>query len=198
MDRRKLAWLLTTLFVCGGSALAHALAYALVYGDAHERGEHLASSGHGYFPAFSLVVGVALAATALWVMVEAAFRRRRESASAPPRLWAFAVAGPLLFTLQEHVERLVHEGAFPLDAALEPTFVVGLLLEILFALAAVVAAYALLRAADTVARARASVRSARRRPAVEGWIAHPVAPLRRRSLLAGRHAGRAPPASLTG
>jgi hypothetical protein len=71
---------------------------------------------------------------------------------------------PLAFALQEHLERLVHDGSFPLAAAIEPTFLVGLALQLPFALAAYAVAAALLEVADRVSdllRAPAAARYTR-------------------------------------
>jgi hypothetical protein len=53
---------------------------------------------------------------------------------------------------QEHFERLLHDGVFPWDAGLEPTFVVGLLLQLPFAVAAFLLARFLLRAVRSLGR----------------------------------------------
>ena len=66
--------------------------------------------------------------------------------------WPFAVLPPLAFALQEHLERLLHAGAVPWTAVLEPTFLPGFLLQLPFALLAFAVARALLGAAVLLAR----------------------------------------------
>jgi hypothetical protein len=54
--------------------------------------------------------------------------------------------------VQELVEHGVHAGGSPLGAALEPTFLVGLLLQLPFALAALLVARALLALGGAIRR----------------------------------------------
>jgi hypothetical protein len=97
------------------------------------------------------VLGAALA-VALSTRVVAAVR-------GAPRLhmsvrWFFLL--PLVgFALQEHLERLLPAGSLPLDAPLEPAFLIGLGLQLPFALAALAAARLLLGLADELGQALA-------------------------------------------
>ena len=59
--RRITTWLLTLPLAIGGSQLAHAEAYRLVYADTHERSHVLAESGHGYLQHFPFAVALGLA-----------------------------------------------------------------------------------------------------------------------------------------
>ena len=68
-----------------------------------------------------------------------------------PSLWAFGLVAPALFTCQEHIERLAHDGTVPWLAG-EPTFLAGLALQLPFALAAYLVARLLLRVARSIAR----------------------------------------------
>jgi hypothetical protein len=142
---RPVAALLVLLPVSAiGWLSAHSLAYRAL--DAH------ADEGlHGYLRyaplaaaalACALVAGLALAAWAAW-------RGRRLR----PPAWPFGLLAPVGFAVQEHLERLAHDGTFPAAAALEPTFVVGLLLQIPFALAALALARGLLAATAALVRA---------------------------------------------
>ena len=64
--------------------------------------------------------------------------------------WFFAL--PLIaFAVQEHLERLLHSGHLPLAAVLEPTFVVGLALQVPFGLAALALARIIFACADELA-----------------------------------------------
>jgi hypothetical protein len=62
---------------------------------------------------------------------------------APPPVRLFVCLPPLGFTLQEHIERLIGTGGVPPDLVLEPTFIVGLALQLPFAVAALLVAHAL-------------------------------------------------------
>jgi hypothetical protein len=145
--RRVLAWAVTVPLVVAGSQLAHAAAYVLVTPDEHERAHELAATGHGYFayaPETAGFLGAALL-VALAVSVRAGPRLR-------VRAWPFGFLPVLAFAFQEHVERLVHTGAFPTAAALEPSFVIGIALQIPFGVLAYVAASLLLHAAARIGR----------------------------------------------
>jgi hypothetical protein len=144
--RRVLTRGITLPLVVAGSQLAHAAAYVFVTPDAHERARELAATGHGYFAAAPAVGGILGA-----VLVVALGLRVRSSVSGDRvtvvRAWPFALLPVIAFAVQEHLERLVHDGAFPLTAALEPTFALGLALQLPFGVLAYVVASLLLRAA---------------------------------------------------
>lgn len=153
--RSRLAWLLTLPLTAVGSLLAHALSYRLVAPEAEERAELLAASGHGYLANAAPFLALCFA----FVLAGAARRTVRAIRGEPAlrvAAWPFAVLPPLYFLLQEHLERWMHTGGFPLEAALEPTFVVGLALQLPFALVAFVVARAVLGLADRLGRALAS------------------------------------------
>jgi hypothetical protein len=155
MQRRGLAWLSALPLMAAGSLAAHALAYRIAEPRAHERADVLASTGHGYlaYAAPALAAGLALVLLGLAGATVRAFRSR-----APARIaaWPFALVPPLGFVLQEHLERLLANGDVPLGAVLEPTFLVGLALQLPFALAALAAARILLGAAERIGSALAS------------------------------------------
>ncbi len=128
---------------------AHGLAYRLASPVAGT----VADDTHGYLAYFSLAV-VPAAALVLVVLV---FHVLRSGTTVvrPPLPWApFAVAPPVAFALQEHLERLLATGPVPLSTATEPTFVLGLALQFPFALAAYAATRALLGSADRIAAVR--------------------------------------------
>jgi hypothetical protein len=147
MSRARSPLLLSLPLVLTGSALAHSLAYGLVEPDAQARGALLRASGHAYLQLGSLAAAAACALLVVAMLRHAALVGRRGRASDPPPL-LFALLPPIVFALQEHLERLLHTGEVPFAAALEPTFLVGLLLQLPFALVAYAAARALLRASE--------------------------------------------------
>lgn len=191
--RRVLAWLLAIPLMVAGSQVAHVVAYRLVYPDAHVRLQALVASGHSYFDYAPAALGLAAAA----ILVSLAFAvadssRGRAPRSLPP--WAFAVVPPLAFVLQEHLERWLHGGVFPWYTVLDPTFLLGLLLQLPFALLAYLAARLLLRAAERVGCALAPRRERRRFAVSLSSLLLPAAPvLPRLSVLARCDAQRGPP-----
>ena len=118
--------------------------------------------------------------------------RGRVATPAPP---LFALLPPFAFVVQEHLERLLHTGELPLGAALEPTFALGILLQVPFAVLAWILARALLVVARTVGDilrpARARILPVLDSPAHAADFAGP-----RPGLLALGHGQRAPPAFL--
>jgi len=111
----------------------------------------------------------------------------------------FLILPMLLFTLQEHLERLLASGVFPWWTVREPTFARGMALQIPLGLVAYLIARLLLRTAETVA---GIVRARSRTPVrpVPPW--NPRRPelvlLQRMAPLALAAAERAPPRLLVG
>lgn len=135
-----------------GTELAHALAYRLVYPQAVVRWQVLAASGHGYMARVPLVLGLAFACVAvalIGVLVDAA--RRRPTTDVAP--WAFALLPLLAFFAQEFLERWVALGAVPWWMVEQPTFRLGLLLQLPFAALAYLVARLLLESARTAGEA---------------------------------------------
>lgn len=154
----------------------HELAYELVGGDRHL---------HGYLAHAPLLVGTCAAVALAGFLVRACGLARRRLP-----LWALAAIPALGFAVQEHVERAVQADGIPWGTALEPVFLLGLLLQAPFALAAALVARAVTAVADAVTLIRRS-------PArIEPLAALPLpapAELRPVAALAAGHAGRAPP-----
>jgi hypothetical protein len=193
--RRLTAWLLAFPLMVVGSQVAHVLAYRLVYPDAHVRVAQLLATGHGYMgtPAYvPLLLGLVLAAELVWVG-SALLSSVRRTLHRPVSPWAFALLPMLGFTLQELLERWLAGSAFPWWMVLQPTFRVGLLLQVPFALLAYVVARVALRAAR---RAGIALRGAAPRLGHAGASVQWAVRERRTALcaaLAGGHSGRGPP-----
>jgi hypothetical protein len=150
--RRLTLWALVLPLMLAGTEVAHALAYCLVYPSATVRWQALAASGHGYLGLVPLVSGIgaavvlaAVAATA----VDAAARRPTR----PLPAWTFGTLPFAAFTLQEFLERLFASHTLPWWMVEQPTFRVGLALQVPFALAAYLAARLLLRAGRALGEA---------------------------------------------
>ena len=145
-------WLLAAPLMVTGSQIAHELSYRIIAPEADHRATLLASTGHGYFEHLSLV-----AAVLATVLVSALVVRIVQAACGVAGVEfqrAVFFALPLIgFTLQEHLERLLSTGALPLDAALEPTFGLGLVLQIPFALVAYLVARVLLSLSERIGAA---------------------------------------------
>ena len=129
--RRSLAWLVAVPLMLAGSQVAHVLAYRVVYPQTSIRLQALVETGHGYMKALPLVLGVAGAVVLLSLaatVVDAA--QGRGVRPLPP--WAFALLPVAGFAIQEYVERWLSWGFFPWYAALQPTFLIGIALQLPF------------------------------------------------------------------
>jgi hypothetical protein len=154
-----------------GSQAAHVLVYRWVYPQAGVRLDALLATGHSYMTLMPLVLAVAAAATLVSLVLGCADAARGRALRAVPA-WAFGVLPLVGFALQEYLERWVAAGAVPWHAALAPTFLPGLALQLPFGLAAYLAARLLLRAAERVGRTLAA-----RPPAVPPPVACAAAPI---------------------
>lgn len=143
----RIAWLLSLGLAAAGVLAAHGVAYRIAEPDAARREHLLEHSGHGYWD-------VPLLGSLCVALILVGFLGRVLAGSArcdAPPLALFALAPPLGFTVQEHAERLIHHDAL-VATAFEPAFLVGLALQLPFALVALLAARALLAAAGALAR----------------------------------------------
>jgi hypothetical protein len=100
---------------------------------------------------------------------------------------------PLAFALQELSERLLRAEAFPFHAALEPRFLLGLLLQLPFGLLALLLARMLLRVVERIVRALVRARRPRL-PTSASWSLRQVFDLPRIPALALGYQQRGPPA----
>lgn len=190
-------WAIALPLAVGSWLGAHCLAYLFVSpGAEHHTGLH-AEEGHawlGYTPALA-IWGLTLILAGLVLCVGEGLRGRLPSRP-PARI--FALLPPIGFTVQEHLERLIGSGAVPYDLVFEPTFLVGLALQLPFSLAALLltrALYALgFGLGRVLARKLAVSRPLRHAPPSLLHLpeaAMLVAP----SVLATGHGPRAPPAA---
>jgi hypothetical protein len=197
--RRSLTvWLLALPLMVAGSQFAHAAAYRFVYPAAHVRVEELLSTGHGYmgYPGYlPMLLGLGLAAEVVWLGTVLLGAARGPVARRAGRIspWLFAALPLLGFTLQELLERWLSGTGFPWWMVLQPTFRVGLALQIPFAVAAYLVARFAQRTAEHVELALRPVASRMLVAAAE--VVAPfddvVAP--RRGVLADGCSGRGPP-----
>ncbi len=144
--RRVSSWLVALPLALGGSQLAHAEAYRLVYADPHERAHALDATGHAYLAyapaAAALALALLLCGLIGW------FLHARGGRTTAVATWPFAAVPLLTFVAQEHLERGSLVGVLT-----EPTTVVGLALQLPFALLAYGLARLLLRVVDALALA---------------------------------------------
>jgi hypothetical protein len=175
-----------------GSLSAHQLSYWLVVPSAYERSRLLAETGHAYWQHVPLLAAVLAAALGVGLVLRMAGSWRRPY-SPRPCAWPFLLLPLLAFALQEHLERILEAGSFPWDAGLEPTFLVGLALQLPFALAAYLCARALLRIAEQLGRALCSRQGSPRPRGLHQPVLPTVAALVTVVGLASGHAQRAPP-----
>lgn len=185
--------LLLVPLLAGGWLAAHDLAYRLVAPGTHERHELLARSGHEYLHWAQLAIALSLALVLVGIVLAA---RQTGAGCGEGRSPAqrFALLPLLGFILQEHLERLVQSGGFPVDAVLEPTFVVGVLLQLPLALLAYLLARLLLGAAESLGLALSAISRRRFVPArlLLDWAVE-QADLSPRPALALGYSERGPP-----
>ena len=185
--RRGLAWALTLPLVLLGTEAAHALAYRIVYPQAHAR--ILLQTGHGYLSWLPLALGLA-GAVALAALGVAAVDASRGRPARDLPAWAFGLLPPATFVIQELLEVSLHTGRFAWHAVLAPTFLPGLSLQLPLALGAYIAARLLLKTAERIGRALAQP------PSLHVFIQllapRAVTTLRTRAVVAG-HSSRGPP-----
>jgi hypothetical protein len=194
VPRRWLAWVVATALAVVGSQAAHALAYQFVVADSAERSEVLAGTGHGYLTLAPF--GLALVTAILMLALVSEVRLSASGTASPaPAFWSFAALAPLTFVCQEHFERLLHDGTFPWGAAAEPTFAVGLALQLPFALIAYLVARVLLRAARLLGRLLVGPSRGVARDLGRRWPALAASPVRPSGLSLG-YGTRGPPGLL--
>jgi len=191
--RQRVAWVSIVPLMVAGLLAGHSLGYRLALPDAHTRGDALAVSGHGYlgYAPLALVVCLGALLAALVLRALATFKGMPNRPAASP---AIVLLPPIAFIVQEYVERLAYSGHVHWTTALQPSFLVGLALQLPFALAALLIAWVLDSAAQALGRALAA---APPRPLVRVFVPLPayVAATPRLAGLARGYGERAPPSS---
>lgn len=175
-----------------GWLTAHSLAYRVVEPDGEQHAALLERTGHGYLEQAPFVLALCLT---LLVAATAITSLSGAKARAP---LAHCLLPPVGFIVQEHMECLLVTGGIPIQTVLEPTFLVGLALQVPFAILALLLARALLgwawRVGDGLIprwRARSIALPPIVLPRLLAGIAHrPSVPV-----LALGHAQRGPPSS---
>jgi hypothetical protein len=150
MSRRNVVWLITLPLAIVGSQVAHAAGYRLATGEG-DLAHVLASSGHGYLAYAPLALAVCAVFVVLALVRELVDAIGGDERASRPSVLVFSVLAPAIFVAQEHFERLAHDGVFPTSLLVEKTFLLGLALQVPFALVAYALARLLLRATRAAA-----------------------------------------------
>jgi hypothetical protein len=149
--RSRLVWLLVFALTVAGWISAHEVAYRLAVPHPHAGGSDAVERGHAYLAFGSLVLVLCLLIAFECTVGLVA----RPDGLRPPSRRLFLFVGllpPLGFALQELAEGLLTTGALPYEAASEPTFLLGILIQLPFALAALTVARVLFAFARCLAR----------------------------------------------
>ena len=190
--RRRLPWLLALSLMAAGSLAAHSLTYLVASARASEGGAEVSertSSGRASY--LVLLLGIVAATTLVAVVARLLLGRRCRRGELSPCL--FFVLPPLAFALQEFSERILRAEAVPFHAALEPRFLLGLLLQLPFGLLALLLARVLLRVVERIVRSLARPRAPRLLACVS-WSPRQAFYLPRIPALALGYPERGPPA----
>jgi hypothetical protein len=135
VQRRVPLALLSVPLAGAGWLTAHSVAYRLAVPDSHDRAELLSATGHGYLelePIF-IACGLLLMSAGLFASVSEGIRDRPQGRLS---VWLFALTPVLGFVVLEHLERIVVHRGVPYALALEPTFLIGVALQLPFAVTA--------------------------------------------------------------
>jgi hypothetical protein len=149
MSGRRLSWFLSVALATVGSLAAHALG---LLPQAAEAPGHV-EAGPEAAPHLPLVAGL-LTAVVLTGLAHRAWNAIRRRPVRPPASGWFLVVPPLGWALQEAAERRLGVESFPFDAAREPAFAKGLLVQVLFGVLAFLAARLLLAVVEQLRRLR--------------------------------------------
>jgi hypothetical protein len=150
MDRRRAAWGVALAFAAIGGLCAHLVAYSLAAPSGHQ-GHHGTPTLSVYGAHLRGCIAICVAIGLIALAVSALERSGRVRRAVGP-FWLFAAAPPIGFVLQELLERAAGTGTLSHVGPLEAPFLVGLAVQIPFALAAYFAARGLLVAAAAFVR----------------------------------------------
>ncbi len=192
MDRRRIAWGVTLAITAAGGLVAHLLVYGLLtpHRDQAHHGTGAPAVHQGAHLRVCLAICLAVAAIGLLVSVlERADGRGRFFVP----VWLFAAAPPFGFFLQEQLERALETGTLHAGAPLDAGFLLGLAVQIPFAVAAYLAARGLLALAGALVR-RLGTLARPRLPATQpGWRPALVVAAPQLTLVRAGRGQRAPP-----
>lgn len=188
MGRSNAAWFVSLPLSAIGLLLAHEFAWGFA---SHE---HEARASHGYLQYAALFTVLAVAAALVAATVHLVRAVATGDVAKAPSARVFAAVPLTAFVLQEHAEHVLRARELEISHFASTPFVVGLLLQLPFALAALFVARLILGFVGRLARAVRSQRAAAARESLR--IVIPLArELTPRPALATHSAGRAPPAS---
>lgn len=186
MRQKRVAWLVSLPLSGGGMLLAHELAWQSAGHGAE------AEAGHGYLGYLGVFAALGAAALIVASITQLVRAAGGGDVARAPSAWVFAVVPVVGFVLQEHLEHLAVHRELEVSHFLSTPFLLGLALQLPFALGALLASRTVLRFVHDLARA---IGTALTLSAPE--LARVVVPLAidlpLRPALALRHAGRAPP-----
>jgi hypothetical protein len=143
--RRLAPWIVAAVLCASGSLGAHAVGYWL------EPSGPAASAGHAWLDLLPALVVAGIVALFASLAVETReVLRQRPTGSVPG--WLFLVLPASAFVVQEHVERAAATAQLPVDTLAQPAVLAGLILQLPFGIAALLAARLLTRASVALAR----------------------------------------------
>jgi hypothetical protein len=148
-----LALLLTAPLALVSSQLAHDAAYLGAEPDAEKRSHLLERTGHAYLAELAKPTALVAVALCLTGLALYSVYVRRGGRHPRPGALPFALVPVAAFMLQEHIERVIELGRFPHTLLLERPVLLGLALQLPFALVAYGLAWLLLRATEALVRA---------------------------------------------
>ena len=147
---RRLPWLLSLPLIVAGSLAAHAAGSATTLGSAGGHAEtseigaqHARESG-GYAGHAVIWLGLIAAICAVGT-IRAGFSRGRGRESRGIGATCFFLLPLIAYSSQELIERLLHAESFPFHAVFEPHFLLGLALQLPFAIATFALGWLLLK-----------------------------------------------------
>jgi hypothetical protein len=186
VTRTSVAWLLSLPLSAVGMLLAHQIAW----GFASE--EHQATAGHGYLQYGSIFAALVVASLIVGATAQLFRAVGGEDMARAPSAFVFAIVPIVGFLLQEHLEHLVAARELEVTYFLSTPFLLGLLLQLPFAFAALHVTRLILGFVKRVARAIGTLPRLGALDSLSGVILS-ATDLPLRPALALRCAGRAPP-----